>query len=303
MNPINSNMNVSNPYKKLLAIGITITFFLIALGSVVRTTESGLGCPDWPLCYGQIIPPFEFHALVEYAHRFVASIIGLIISIIVTIAHLKYRHIKYIIIPLRICFIALIIQVILGAITVINELPPEIVTLHLFVALSIFGLLIFVWSITKEGNEENFKSKKVLRIVYISTFLTMITILSGSYLVGSGASAVCPDWPLCLSTKIPDNILTWTHMAHRIIAGGTIIVVLFAARQSWASSRNTDLRMASMVVGVLSFIQIFVGAANPWLEFSSFARSLHLAIAAAVWGSLIMLLAFSGTNKKQIDYD
>ena len=82
-----------------------------------------------------------------------------------------------------------------------------------------------------------------------------------------------------------------------------IIVVLFAARQSWASSRNTDLRMASMVVGRLSFIQIFVGAANPWLEFSSFARSLHLAIAAAVWGSLIMLLAFSGTNKKQIDYD
>ena len=79
MNPINSNMNVSNPYKKLLAIGITITFFLIALGSVVRTTESGLGCPDWPLCYGQIIPPFEFHALVEYAHSFVATIIGLII--------------------------------------------------------------------------------------------------------------------------------------------------------------------------------------------------------------------------------
>ena len=295
---MSTNTNVSNSYRLLLTIGITTTFFLIVLGSVVRTTESGLGCPDWPLCYGKVIPPIEFHSLIEYAHRFVASIIGLIISIIAIITHLKYTHLKSIILPIRICFLALIIQVALGALTVINELPPEIVTLHLFVALSIFGLLVFVWSITKEGNEESFNSKKVLRIVLISTFLTMITILSGSYLVGSGASAVCPDWPLCLRYDIPDNLLTWTHMVHRFIAGGTIIVILFAIRKSWVSDKNSDLRMASIVVGMLSFVQIFVGAANPWLEFSAFARSFHLAIAAAVWGSLIMLVAFSGTNEK-----
>jgi heme A synthase len=292
------NTNVSYFYRFLLATGIITTFFLIILGSIVRTTESGLGCPDWPLCYGKVIPPFEFHALIEYSHRLLASIIGLIISIITFIAHLKYRHIKSIIIPIRICFLALIIQVALGAITVKKELPPEIVTIHLFVALIILGLLIFAWSVTKEGNENSFNSKKVLPMLFLSTFLTMITILSGSYLVGSGASAVCPDWPLCLGNQIPNHILTWTHMIHRFIAGGTVIIVLFATRQSLLSDKYDNLRMASIIVGVLAFLQIFIGAANPWLEFSSFARSFHLAIAAAIWGSLVMLMTFSGNKRK-----
>ena len=48
---------------------------LITVGGIVRTTGSGLGCPDWPLCYGKVLPPFEYHAIIEYIHRFVASII------------------------------------------------------------------------------------------------------------------------------------------------------------------------------------------------------------------------------------
>ena len=50
-------------------------FILVIIGGVVRVTESGLGCPDWPLCYGQLLPPLEYTAIIEYTHRFVASVI------------------------------------------------------------------------------------------------------------------------------------------------------------------------------------------------------------------------------------
>ena len=64
----------------------------VTLGGVVRVTESGLGCPDWPLCHGGIIPPFELSTLIEYAHRLSASVLGLIVLALAALAWLFYRY-------------------------------------------------------------------------------------------------------------------------------------------------------------------------------------------------------------------
>ncbi|MDE2802837.1 MAG: COX15/CtaA family protein, partial [Chloroflexota bacterium] len=76
----------------LLAVTVAATFGLITLGGVVRATESGLGCPDWPLCHGQIIPPFEYHVLIEYSHRLVASVVGALVVACAVLVWWKHRE-------------------------------------------------------------------------------------------------------------------------------------------------------------------------------------------------------------------
>ena len=63
-------------YQKLSAFTVVATYALIVIGGIVRVTGSGLGCPDWPTCHGQIIPPLEQTALIEYTHRFVGALVS-----------------------------------------------------------------------------------------------------------------------------------------------------------------------------------------------------------------------------------
>ena len=62
-------------YKVVALLSLAVSFIQITLGGFVRASESGLGCPDWPLCHGQIIPPIEFHTLIEYSHRLNGSVL------------------------------------------------------------------------------------------------------------------------------------------------------------------------------------------------------------------------------------
>ena len=105
---------------------------LITVGGIVRTTGSGLGCPDWPLCYGKVLPPFEYHAIIEYIHRFVASIIvGPLVLVNFALVVLWMRESKGLVWISVATVVLLLIQGGLGAVTVLNELPPAIVAIHL----------------------------------------------------------------------------------------------------------------------------------------------------------------------------
>src|SRR5687767_14758006 len=85
---------------RLLTIAAAVaTYLLIIVGGVVRITDSGLGCPDWPLCYGQPIPPPELTAIIEYSHRSVAAVGGLLLLLVAIVAWLRYRHDTWIVIP------------------------------------------------------------------------------------------------------------------------------------------------------------------------------------------------------------
>ena len=124
-----------------------LTWPLIPYGAFVRLNNAGLSCPDWPLCYGQLLPPAGYEIALETGHRFVAALLGLLI---ITITFVSFRqHSNYHIRGLALFSLILVcIQGIIGALTVTMTLWPPIVTLHLIGGNLLFGVLVYLARIT-----------------------------------------------------------------------------------------------------------------------------------------------------------
>src|SRR5438105_3623667 len=116
-----------------------VTYALVVLGGVVRVSGSGLGCPDWPLCHGRLLPPLDLHAIIEYSHRTAASLTSLLVVLTAVVAWIAWRHRRDLVIPATLALGLLALQVVLGAITVQLELPPMIVLAHLATAIALLG--------------------------------------------------------------------------------------------------------------------------------------------------------------------
>src|SRR3981081_4106738 len=118
-------------FRALSVATAVVTYALVVLGGVVRVSGSGLGCPDWPLCHGRLLPPLGLHAIIEYSHRTAASLPSVLIVLTAVVAWLAWRKRRDLVIPSTVAVALLVVQVVLGAITVRLELPPMIVLAHL----------------------------------------------------------------------------------------------------------------------------------------------------------------------------
>ena len=121
-----------------------VTYALVVLGGVVRVSGSGLGCPDWPLCHGRLLPPLDLHAIIEYSHRTAASLTSTLVVLTAAVAWMAWRNRRDLVVPATLAVSLLAVQVVLGAITVRLELPPMIVLAHLATAMALLALLLFV---------------------------------------------------------------------------------------------------------------------------------------------------------------
>lgn len=276
----------------LLAVTVAVTFGLITLGGLVRATESGLGCPDWPLCHGQIIPPFEYHVLIEYSHRLVASVVGALVVACAVLVWWKHRESTGLKRLMAVAVVALAVQVVLGGITVLTELPAPVVTAHLFAAETLFAMLIVALLIARPAAADGPAGRRhpYFNTVLVMAAVSMFILLTGTYIVGSGASAVCPSWPLCTSDWLPNFGLQWEHMAHRAIAGlGGLYIIVMAVQARRLKGKSRALAGMGMGAATLVVAQVLAGAANPWFHFDAWARVLHLSLASALWGHLVAM--------------
>ncbi len=276
----------------LLIAATVAVFILVTIGGTVRVTDSGLGCPDWPLCHGRIIPPLQFNTLVEYTHRLAASITTPLVIIAGVVAWWRYRGFPLITVPLTAAMVLLGVEVVLGGITVLTELPPAIVTVHLATAEVIFGLLlvtlVWYWQTPTEGLS---RQESLRKPVAWSAVGILVVLLSGSYIVGQGAGSACARWPLCDGGVFPTLPIQWLHMAHRALAAlGGLFALWVGFSAVRAHGAAAGVRWAGAAVAAFAVAQTVVGAANPWTQFSDAARIGHLSLATALWGANVVLV-------------
>ena len=282
----------------LLVASLIGAIIQITFGGVVRVTESGDGCPDWPLCYGRLIPPVEKHALIEWTHRSAGVLVGLTIVAATARAWTKCRsnaRAKWLT-TASLALIAIVGGI--GGAVVLSHLNPALRTLHLALAESVVLLLGFAVVAAARpghypvGREAPVESKLTTRLATWASIAAMAAILSGSYAVWRGAGAVCPSWPLCGGEFVPQSELAWIHVAHRLVSLAAAVMVLAASVRVWRE-RGSDALLAWGAAAAVGLIiaQTLTGAANPWTTFDEWARVLHLCLGTLLWADMILLTA------------
>lgn len=278
-------------FRALTVVTAVVTYALVVLGGVVRVSGSGLGCPDWPLCHGRPYPPLELHAIIEYSHRTTASLASTLVVLTAGVAWLAWRHRRDIVAPATIALALLIVQVLLGAITVRLELPPIIVLAHLATAMALLGALCVTATATFTEPGRPSIDRVAARWARAAAVGTYLLILSGSLVVGSGASGACNAWPLCGGGfSFAFDRLPAVQLLHRGMAAliGVLIIagLLGVVRRH---RRNPAVRATVALTLTALALQVAVGAAVVLLHLPAALRGLHLALATAVWAGTVVL--------------
>src|SRR6266699_5309685 len=181
-------------------VTVGFTYFLVSLGGTVRVKNAGLSCPDWPLCYGKVFAFPDVGALLEEAHRYTASIVSALIVALVICALIWARKERQVLIPAIIAPVLLAVQVVLGGLTVLWKLPPQIITAHLGTALAILAVVITIAVLSSKpapSRELPAKTRKFAQLAISNALLVYILMLLGSYVTGSEAGLACTGWPFC----------------------------------------------------------------------------------------------------------
>lgn len=296
----------------VLAVMVVGAIIQITFGGIVRVTESGLGCPDWPLCHGSIIPKWEYHTMIEWSHRTIGSVVGLFFIAAVVRVWLSHRSNTFLVATTIGSLVTIMIVGGIGGAVVLSEVEPALRTLHLGLAEGVVLLALLAFAAAFTGwtpgrvlsaaggmagstveSAQNFRDLiTIRRITTLAAALALITLLSGSYAVWRGAGAVCPSWPLCGGSFIPESELVWIHAIHRLTAAVATLVALYAAHKAYRiAGASSVVRLLSLGAMTTVVVQVLVGAANPWSDFSEWAQAIHLSLATLMWADLALLVA------------
>lgn len=294
-----SGATVIRRFSNLALSTLISTILLIMVGSIVRVTGNGLGCPDWPLCHGRAIPPFYLSAWVEFLHRLFGAAVVIQAAVLIYLSWRWFKPDKWIYRTAVFASVILTIQVILGGIHVVYELPRWTGWIHTGVAMLVAGAVAIWVAVSRpETRQLGARTAKLLQGTRLPTWTIIaagasyILILTGSLVTRTGASLVCPDFPACGLETVPDNLQTIVliQMVHRIaafvVAFAIILTLWYLLR---ASNRDRGIRTVAWTLIALLALQFGLGISNVLLALPMWSRILHLGTAATIWVFLVLL--------------
>jgi len=284
-------------FQKLAAASVATTFLLVTIGVVVRATESGTACPHWPGCFdGQFLPTLDqgFQVWIEWLHRTVAVVIGLLIVAMAAVALRDHRDRPSIVWP-SLAAVALVgYQGWLGRETVRLGNSGESVTAHLAAAMALVGLLVFVLarSLYPARIGGRGSSQRFTLLAAFGAIATFALLLFGSNVTAANAWNVFPDWPLMGGTPFPplagEQVVV--HALHRWVAVVVGLIVAAIALAAWRTQRrNRALVGLAMAAAILYPIQAVVGGLQILTGLSEWSQTLHLALGTVIWALLAAL--------------
>jgi len=292
-------------FQKLAAATVVTTLLLVTIGVVVRATGSGVACPDWPLCYGNILPPLnDPNAWIEWTHRTVAAAIGFLILGLAVFAVRDHRD-RPAILWGSLGAVALVgFQAWLGRETVRLGNSGPSVTAHLATAMALLGLLVFllVRSLFPARIGGRGSSQRFTLLATLAAAAVYVLLLFGSNVTAASAALVFPDWPLMGGSLVPPlTEATSVHVLHRWAAVIVGLIVAALVIVAWRTQRrHPALWRLAVIVAVLYPIQALIGGAQVLTRLAEWTQTLHVALGALIWASTAGL-AFASYYTARVD--
>ncbi|MBL8120510.1 MAG: heme A synthase [Anaerolineae bacterium] len=296
----------SHWFARLALITALLTLGLIVFGAVVRVTDSGLGCGNhWPLCNGTIFPPLDnLTAWIEWLHRLFALLIGVFGLLTLYVAVRAYRQRdRYVLGITVVGALLFVVQSALGALVVIFDLPPTTVTLHLGTAMLLLGAMLVAVVLSSYKDTIRHSADRVTALAYITTALSLVIILTGALVRGSGSTLACTDWPLCNGSIFPAGQGQWAliHMFHRyavLAFGVSLLLLVYFVYRDRQDPRVRTLALASLIAYLA---QAAIGAFYVLTRGAALWGAAHVGFAATTWALLVVLSAIEWLNSRELN--
>lgn len=306
---------------------IFAVFFLIFVGGLVRSTGSGMGCPDWPKCFGQYIPPTDISQLpvdyktkfsvlgkeiadfdvyktwIEYLNRLVGVVIGFLVLITLVFAY-PYLKTKPKIFWLSfLAFVLVGFQGWIGSKVVSSDLAAWMITIHMFIALLIVALLIYTVTASQEFYVIQFKKDSSLRwVLILALVISLIQIISGTQVRESVdhvakllGEAYRTQWP----TFFMETIIFKLHRSWSILSLGISIYLIFKYRNLF--ERNSLIYRSGLGIVLLLCAQALSGSILVNLGFPKEVTALHLTVGSIIAGLQLFATILIFNKTKLID--
>jgi cytochrome c oxidase assembly protein subunit 15 len=253
----------------------------------------------------------DFETLIEYGHRLAALFVGALVFAVAIYAARQRRALS----AARGAFalaitalVLLVIQVLVGAITVRLELPTATVVLHLMVASALLGVLIIAGLQARAEARPSFQAGGAAagypRWAVTTAALGFVLLFFGGLVANTGAGPLCQGFPLCNGQVFPEGGgLVHLHWTHRLLAYAMLVLVILATAKTLREKAPPPIPRWSVVALILVVMQIVVAAALVLRQLPADLRGLHLAVGVALWAALVVwaTLALQHASSPSLD--
>jgi cytochrome c oxidase assembly protein subunit 15 len=284
-------------YAQVALVALGALSLIVLTGAGVRLTGSGLGCPDWPKCYGSAVPPLDTHAVIEYGNRVLTGFVGIAVIAASVLAWFRQPFRWHLALFGALLPLGVVCQAILGALVVKYHLAPGLVMSHFILSMLLLdAAFALAWCSRYEPSERR-RSADRLGVWAVRALIPLgqLTILLGTIATASGPHAGAHEGQLVHRFSFEGTgTLEWVVQRHAAIAtvyGFAAIAVWFLLRRPGADRRA--LTPLTAVLGLLA-LQGAIGGLQWWLELPAGIVWVHIAIATGNWLAMLWTVAAAG---------
>jgi cytochrome c oxidase assembly protein subunit 15 len=279
-------------------IALAALTVIVLTGAAVRLTDSGLGCPDWPRCYGKVVPPLSFHSVIEFGNRVFSAGIGFVVIGAWIASFLRTPRRRDLIVLATLLPLGVVAQAVLGGFTVRNELQPGYVMAHF--GLSMLILIAAVALVFRARYEPGERAPShdwaTVWLVRCLAVLGAVVVFVGTAATAAGPHAGGTDGQLIhrLHFRGAGHTLVWVIHRHATLAATLGIGVILAWFLAKRRAENRELIDSLMLAGILMAAQGLIGTVQYELALPADIVWVHVTMATITWIALLWCVGAAG---------
>jgi cytochrome c oxidase assembly protein subunit 15 len=303
-NPNPVPQTVSDTHYRILKITSALVYLLVVLGGIVCITDSSSACPDWPWCYGRLIPPLEVKAIIEYTHRFFTMVTSFFLIATLVMGWVKTPKVK----PLK--WLPVLTLLLTGAVSffgarvVLSGLTPIQAAMDLGFALLVLAVMLVTTMVAYAYRENpgalpRFSFKRPLTSLSFLTSLLIFAVLDSGVLVAQKGSVIrCVGWPMYFGQLAPSNINSLPHIARLILAAiASLIIIYLVVQTRKTSDKSSPIRRTANVLGLFFAFEILIGIIMIAVGYQIVLLGFFVVSVVALWGASVILSALLGFSE------